>query len=487
MFSNKPLIQIIVLLLAWSFTLVCSAQNQGAETKAMPVITFLLNGERPVVSIPNQGSQPEQTDLLVEENSYEQGTFIVEFNETPAIANALTITNINQSMGIQLSSAEVDDLSSLNAEVQGLSGAGLHLTASNMVDSSTTISYHYDLDGVSFDHSVGPNSIIDRFTIVARNSDGESSPPVDLAILISDIGLAPAPDGSVGMISSVIDAGTGTTIASILTGTGKDAISISGTASDASHIYIEGSHKSIASAAISSAMTNFDLLDGDSDNDFDCVDCLSQQIPTNLSLWVDTVTQAAANYTAHFSRRVATEVTIDLGSGDEQYNASNIVGAYSEDLTPDTSAAAQGTGTITYSKLLGSNPIDQDGVAGTLGTVNLSINFGSQQITAFDINLTTADGAWDAHLPFVTGTTIQDAVTLVGNRNGFSIEGLASDPTGGLTAAGTSTRFDVYGDVQIALLGDGAEGVMLTYNLSVIDALGAPQDAEAVGSVLIEN
>lgn len=134
---------------------------------------------------------------------------------------------------------------------------------------------------------------------------------------------------------------------------------------------------------------------------------------------------------------------------------------------------------------MGANPIDQDGVSGTLGLVTLDVNFGSQQITSFNMTLTTADGSWDVHLPFVTGTTTQDAVALSGSRNNFGVEGLASDPTGGITAAGTLTRYDVFGDVQLALLGGSAEGVMLTYNLSVVDTLGAPQDAEVVGSVLL--
>jgi len=179
-------------------------------------------------------------------------------------------------------------------------------------------------------------------------------------------------------------------------------------------------------------------------------------------------------------------VTINQGAGDENYNAADLFYAYSEDLTPDTSAAAIGTTTINYSKLIGSNPIDQDGVAGTLGSVNMSINFGSQQITSFDIGLTTADGTWDAHLPYVTGTTTQDTVALSGAVNSFAIEGLASDPTGGITAAGTSTRYDIFGDVNTALLGPNADAVLGTYNLSVIDTLGAPQDAEAIGTFLLE-
>lgn len=485
--DKKPFIRIIALFFAWSFTLVSSAQNQGVETKAISVITFLLNGEKPVVSIPNQASQVAQTDLLVMENSSEQGTFIVEFNQAAAVSTALTISNQSQPMGVQLSLADIGNLSSTNVEVQGLSGARLRLTASNTVNSTTTISYEYDLDGVSFDHSMGPNSVIDRFTIVAKNSDGESSTPADLAILVSDVGLTPAPETSVGMLSGIVGVATGTSLASILTGTGKNAISISGTASDHLQIYLDGSHKSIASALVSSEVSNFDAIGVDLTPPQSFTSSLSQEIPADLSLWVDTVTHTATNYTAHFSRLPDTTVAVDLGTGDEQYNASDLVGAYSEDLTSDTSSAAQGTGAVNYAKLLGSNPIDQDGIAGTLGIVNLTVNFGSQQITGFEMNLTTADGNWNAHLPYVTGTTIQDAVALLYNPISFGIEGLASDPTGGLTATGTSTRYDVYGDVQIALLGDGAEGVMLTYNLSVIDTLGAPQDAEAVGSALLEN
>jgi len=38
----------------------------------------------------------------------------------------------------------------------------------------------------------------------------------------------------------------------------------------------------------------------------------------------------------------------------------------------------------------------------------------------------------------------------------------------------------------MTLLGDNADGIMLTYNLSVIDSLNAVQDAEVIGSALLE-
>jgi len=237
----------------------------------------------------------------------------------------------------------------------------------------------------------------------------------------------------------------------------------------------------------SSDLSNLDAIGENLDppKQFDCVNCFRQPIQSSSAMIFDRLKVVNADYTAHFGRRSDITVTFALENGDEQYNAADLLYAYSPDTTPDTSASTQGTGTIAYSKQIGTNPIDQDGVSGILGAVTLNINFGSQQITEFNMNLNTADGDWDVHLPYVTGTTTQDAVALSGNRNSFSVEGLASDPTGGITAAGTSTRYDVFGDVQIALLGDGAEGVMLTYNLSVVDTLGAPQDAEAVGSALL--
>lgn len=165
-------------------------------------------------------------------------------------------------------------------------------------------------------------------------------------------------------------------------------------------------------------------------------------------------------------------VTINQGAGDENYNAADLFYAYSEDLTPDVSAAVIGSTTISYSKTIGSNPIDQGGASGTLGAVNMAVNFGAQQITAFNMGLTTNDGAWN--------TSLDNPVSLAGAVNSFGV-------SGGLTPTGTSDNWSAYGDVNTALLGPNADAVLGTYNLSVIDSgAGAFQDAEAIGTFLLE-
>lgn len=302
-----------------------------------------------------------------------------------------------------------------------------------------------------------------------------------------------APMGSVALNTAILDASAGSSLIAVLAGSGKNAISFSGVSGISTTGLITHDNgagtlteNAVVNGVVSSDMTNFDLLDGVSGSDFDCVDCFGKALqpgPADLS---DIVKHVALNYTAYWGRWSDQQVSFNTGSGDENYNAADMFYAYSEDLTPDVSATAIGSTTLNYSSILGSNPIDQDGVSGTLGATNMDINFGSQQITAFDINLTTADGDWDAHLPYVTGTTIQDPVALSGAVNSFAVQGLASDPTGGITAAGTSTRYDIYGDVNTALLGPNAEAVLGTYNLSVIDSLGAPNDAEAIGTFLLE-
>ncbi len=304
----------------------------------------------------------------------------------------------------------------------------------------------------------------------------------------------PAPAGAVALTTGLIDAGTGTSIAGILTGTGKTAISISGVVDvstvgtithDSGVILTENA---VVSGVVGSELSNLDAIGEDIDppTAFDCNNCLEVNVAAGTADLSDAVKHVGTNYTAYWGRWSDQPVTINQGAGDETYNAAELLYAYSEDLTPDTSAAAIGSSTLSYNKILGSNPIDQDGVSGTLGAVSMDINFGSQQITSFNLNLSTADGDWDAHLPYVDGTTIQEAVALSGAVNSFAVEGLASDPTGGITAAGTSSRYDIYGDISTALLGPNADAVLGTYNLSVVDTLGAPQDAEAIGTFLLE-
>lgn len=451
------------------------------------MVSLLLSVDKPLISIPNSDSQPGGTDFVVPENSSQQGFFEIDFNIIAAPLSALRIVNSESLAVITISAAELHGLPDNNVIVQGLSGSVFRLIDSSSNGASTTVAYEYDLTELAFDHSLGPNTVIDRFELVARNSDGENSDPVSLNILITDVGLSPAPAGSVGLISAILDAGTGTSLSGILTGTGKDALSLSGASTEVVNLVSDESHQSIASIVTSSDLTNLDEI-GASFNPpegFNCVNCFRLPIQPDSLPILDKLTQIQPTYTAHFGRRSDMTVTFALGVGDEQYNAADLLYAYSPDTTLDVSASAQGTNTIIYSKQVSTNPIDQDGVSGTLGMVTLDVNFGSQQIINFNMTLTTADGSWEVHLPYVTGTTTQDLVALVGSRNSFSVEGLASDPTGGITAAGTSTRYDVYGDVQLALLGNGAAGVMLTYNLSVVDTLGAPQDAEVVGSALL--
>lgn len=467
--------------------LVVSAQNQDVGRNVAPVVNLLLSGEKPLIFIPNQGSQTGGADIVVPENSSQQGTFEIDFNALAASLSALRIVNRESSTVINISAAELDGLSNNNIIVQGLSGGALRLIDSASNGASTTVIYEYDLTELAFDHLAGPNTVIDRFELAARNRDGESSDPVSLNILIADVGLSPAPAGSAGLISGILDAGTGTPLSDVLTGTGKDAISLSGVSTGAINLVSDESHQSIASIMTSSDLTNLDVI-GENLNPpkgFSCVNCFRQPIQLGSTLILDKLTQVWPTYTVHFGRRSDIIVTFAQGIDNEQYNAADLLYAYSPDTTLDVSALAQGANTIAYSKQVGTNPVDQGGFSGVLGAVNLDINFGSQQITSLTMNLTTADGDWNVHLPYVIDTTTQNAVALTGSHNSFRIEGLASDPTGGITAAGTSTRYDVYGDVQIALLGDGAEGVMLTYNLSVIDTLGAPRDAETIGSVLL--
>jgi len=198
---NRTRFRIIIVLIGCMPMLV-SSQNQSINPNVAPVVNLLLSSERPLISIPNQGTQPAGTDLVVPENSSQQGTFEINFNTLADSLVALRITNNESSTAINISAIELDALAGNNIVVQGLSGSDLRLIDSTTNGAGRTVTYEYDLAGLVFDHTLGPNTVIDRFELVARNSDGENSDTVSLNILIADVdALSPAPAGSAGLIS----------------------------------------------------------------------------------------------------------------------------------------------------------------------------------------------------------------------------------------------------------------------------------------------
>jgi len=214
-------------------------------------VGLLLSSEKPVISIPNQGSQAAGIDLVVSENSLQQGNFEIDFNTLAASFSALRIINNESSVAISISAAELDGLSDNSAIVQALSGSALRLIDSTRNRAGTTVAYEYDLTGLVFDHSLGQNTVIDRFELVASNSEGEKSDPVSLNILIADAGKSPAEAGSAGLISIILDAGAGTTLSSILAGTGKNALSLSGISPGVTDLLIDDSDSIVSIVASS--------------------------------------------------------------------------------------------------------------------------------------------------------------------------------------------------------------------------------------------
>ena len=104
---------------------------------------------------------------------------------------------------------------------------------------------------------------------------------------------------------------------------------------------------------------------------------------------------------------------------------------------------------------------DQSGGAGFLNYVDMSIDFGTQTIDSFYMDLNTSDGNWNV------------------SASGVAID--AYSATQNFEVNGSLDSFSAQGNVNTAILGANADAVLGAYNLSAPDV-----SAEAAGTFLLE-
>lgn len=126
--------------------------------------------------------------------------------------------------------------------------------------------------------------------------------------------------------------------------------------------------------------------------------------------------------------------------------------AHSANLTTPAQLAALGAGAVsaTYSYLGGPAPTNQAGVQGTVNSLSVGVNFGSQAITGYALNATVASRTWN-----VNGS---GSIAQFTGASGIPVNGTCSGCSGGPPAAAT-------GSAQGAFVGSGAERMITSFGL----------------------
>ncbi|WP_019621311.1 beta strand repeat-containing protein, partial [Amphritea japonica] len=155
-----------------SFTL--NLVDTGDLGNTASAIGTIINDDMPpVVTIPNDGSGVNGSDISVAENSTETGTFTIN---APDGIQSITVGTTVISMADLLASGTTPII---------VNGGEGQLSINGFV--GNVVSYEYDPTGASRDHSGGDNSVIDRFALSVTDTDGDvsvSNPSLD--ILITD-------------------------------------------------------------------------------------------------------------------------------------------------------------------------------------------------------------------------------------------------------------------------------------------------------------
>lgn len=106
--------------------------------------------------------------------------------------------------------------------------------------------------------------------------------------------------------------------------------------------------------------------------------------------------------------------------------------------------------TATYSSPAGPAPTNQAGVAGTVNSLSVGVNFGSQQITSYNLNSTVGAASWTAN---GNGSFAQFS-----GASGIALSGSCSGCAGGGTPAASGTAHGVF-------VGGAAERMMTSFGL----------------------
>ncbi|MGS2716988.1 beta strand repeat-containing protein, partial [Eionea flava] len=194
-----------------SYTIVDTDGDTSTST-----LNITINGadEAPVVTIPDDNGPGVVGDYSVAENATTTGTFTVTSAAgLHASSTALSITVDTVTTNLTL--AQLNNLSSANVTITD--GNDGNLTLTNYNSSTGVIDFSFDPTGTSRDHSGGDLSVLENYSIVATDVDGNSNVAETLDILIIDT--APT---AVADTRTVTEDDTGIT-GNVITGTNASA------------------------------------------------------------------------------------------------------------------------------------------------------------------------------------------------------------------------------------------------------------------------
>lgn len=166
-------------------------------------LTITINGrsDHPVLTIPDvNGGEPGHHSIPENATTPVTGTVTIVHPEGEAFIDVTTVTVGGTTTTI--TRAELNDLATTPVVITGPEGT---LTLTGFDPTSGEVSYSYQQDGMTKDHSGGPESVFDTFTFEVIDINGNTSTPRDLVIVVTDTAPVALPD------TNTVAEGVGTT------------------------------------------------------------------------------------------------------------------------------------------------------------------------------------------------------------------------------------------------------------------------------------
>lgn len=154
-------------------------------------LTITINGNSdPVVNIPDvNGGEPGHHSIPENATTpvtgtvtivHPDGAAFIDFGTVTVGGNTTTITN-----------AELQDLATTPIVITGPEGT---LTLTDFDSTTGEVTYSYQQHGMTKDHSGGPESVFDTFTFEVTDTNGNTSTPQDLVVVVTDTVPVALPD-----------------------------------------------------------------------------------------------------------------------------------------------------------------------------------------------------------------------------------------------------------------------------------------------------
>lgn len=153
-------------------------------------LTISINGNSdPVVIVPDvNGGEPGHHSIPENATTPVTGTVTIVHPDGAASIDSSTVTVGGTTT---ITAAELNDLATTPVVITGPEGT---LTLTNFNPATGEVSYSYQQADMTKDHSGGPESVFDTFTIVVTDTDGNTSTPQDLVIVVTDTAPVALPD-----------------------------------------------------------------------------------------------------------------------------------------------------------------------------------------------------------------------------------------------------------------------------------------------------